>query len=106
MESEIMQRRQFYTGIMELGAVNAFLPEDVGLSTDVLDKHREDKARHLEALLDRNLHNSGIPAGAFVYYLTGNAASIQLFRSILKARGVEQRNIRTQPYWAEGKRGL
>lgn len=104
MQQEVAQHDQLYTGILELDPANVFLPGDMGLATDVLDKRRTDRA--LAERLDKTLHVTGIPADAFMYYLTGNAASIQLFRSILKARGVQSRNIRTQPYWAAGKKGL
>ena len=104
MQQEIAQREQLYTGILELDPANVFLPGDMGLAMDILDKRSTDKAGIFAKQLDKNLHASGMPADAFMYYLTGNAASIQLFRSVLKARGVESRNIRTQPYWAAGKR--
>lgn len=104
IQREITQREQLYTGILELDPANVFLPGDMGLATDIVDKRRTDKA--LAEQLDKTLHGCGVPADAFMYYLAGNAASIQLFRSMLKARGVESRNIRTQPYWAAGKRGL
>lgn len=42
--------------------------------------------------------------GAF--YLMGNGRSIQTFRNALKDKGVNLRNIKTQPYWVEGKVGL
>lgn len=42
--------------------------------------------------------------GAF--YLVGNGRSIQQFRNALKAKGVSIKNIKTQPYWVEGKIGL
>ncbi len=40
------------------------------------------------------------------FYLTGRARSIQQFRKMLVARGVANRQIKTYPYWAEGKKGL
>jgi NADPH-dependent ferric siderophore reductase len=36
----------------------------------------------------------------------GNAKSIQAFRKALREKGVSNKNIHTQPYWAEGKVGL
>lgn len=41
-----------------------------------------------------------------MFYLLGNARSIQNFRKALKAKGISSRNILTQPYWMEGKTGL
>lgn len=40
------------------------------------------------------------------FYLMGNAKSIQNFRKALKEKGVQSRNIYTQPYWADCKVGL
>jgi len=41
-----------------------------------------------------------------VFYLAGRVASIQHFRQYLIEHGVKSRQIRTTPYWADGKRGL
>ncbi|QEH43016.1 siderophore-interacting protein [Chitinophaga sp. XS-30] len=106
LQREVTRQGGLCTGILELDAANAFLPGDMGLTTDIVDKGKPDKADHLGELLDKNLGASGMPADAFLYYLMGNARSIQSFRNILKARGVQNRNIRTQAYWAPGKRGL
>ena len=41
-----------------------------------------------------------------VFYLMGNARSIQNFRKALKEKGISSKDIITQPYWMEGKIGL
>jgi len=41
-----------------------------------------------------------------VFYLAGRVASIQRFRQYLLEHGVKNRQIRTTPYWADGKCGL
>jgi len=40
------------------------------------------------------------------FYLTGRARSIQQLRQFLLLKGVGSRQIKTYPYWAEGKKGL
>ncbi len=40
------------------------------------------------------------------FYLSGRAKSIQRLRNLLKENGVEARQIFTEPYWEEGKKGL
>lgn len=40
------------------------------------------------------------------FYLTGNAKSIQQILKIIKEKGIRKDQIQTEPYWAEGKRGL
>lgn len=41
-----------------------------------------------------------------VFYLAGRVASIQRFQQYLMEHGVSSRQIRTTPYWADGKCGL
>ncbi|WPV66253.1 siderophore-interacting protein [Chitinophaga sp. LS1] len=41
-----------------------------------------------------------------IFYLTGNVASVQQFRTALKKHDVSSRNIKLQGYWAEGSVGL
>lgn len=40
------------------------------------------------------------------FYLAGRALSISRFRKYLLQKGVEPRQIRTDAYWADGKKGL
>ncbi|MFT3702985.1 MAG: siderophore-interacting protein [Agriterribacter sp.] len=40
------------------------------------------------------------------YYLSGRAKSIQALRKYLLSKGVGMKQIKTEPYWAEGKKGL
>ncbi len=40
------------------------------------------------------------------FYLTGRAKSILAMRKYLLSRGADMKQIRTEPYWAEGKKGL
>ncbi|MBX2922565.1 MAG: siderophore-interacting protein [Chitinophagaceae bacterium] len=40
------------------------------------------------------------------FYLTGRAKSILAMRKYLLSRGVGMKQIKTEPYWAEGKKGL
>ncbi|MBX3255433.1 MAG: siderophore-interacting protein [Chitinophagaceae bacterium] len=40
------------------------------------------------------------------FYLTGRAKSILAMRKYLLSKGVAMKQIKTEPYWAEGKKGL
>ncbi|MGC4232647.1 MAG: siderophore-interacting protein [Niabella sp.] len=40
------------------------------------------------------------------FYLTGRAKSIQAMRAWLLSKNVSMKQIKTEPYWAEGKKGL
>lgn len=52
---------------------------------------------------DFGLWNSDHPTAI---YLTGRAKSIQQLRRFLLSKGVSKKQIQTEPYWADGKRGL
>jgi NADPH-dependent ferric siderophore reductase len=40
------------------------------------------------------------------FYLTGRAKSIQSFRKALQSKGISNKQIMCEPYWADGKTGL
>jgi len=40
------------------------------------------------------------------FYLTGRAKSNQAVRKMLTLKGIVMKNIVTERYWAEGKKGL
>lgn len=101
----INDRDQNYIGVLELQNDFIEIPERLGLMTDTVQKsaaYAGDAIRFLNELDEVlwALWKDG------TFYLTGNAASIQHFRKALKVRGINNRNIITQVYWAEGKRGL
>jgi len=96
---------QNYIGILEL---NKDTLNDTIKTKCVLDivPYAAHKAEHAIA------HLHSLPNAVWelwkngVFYLLGNARSIQNFRKALKDRGVSSRNIVTQPFWVEGKTGL
>lgn len=99
---EAKARQQAFTGLLELEDGNREAPEQLQLPLAVIPK---DSHHKMAAVLDAHFAAGAVPA-AGMYYLTGNARSIQVFRGLLKERGVGSSQILTQPYWAEGKRGL
>lgn len=105
LKEAIQAKGQLYIGLLELDEQAKDIPDQLGLMTDITDK-TSFTASQASAFLDSldrhiwNLWKSG------TFYLMGNARSIQLFRSALKAQGIPARNIVTQPYWAQGKIGL
>jgi len=96
---------QNYTGVLELNPVSIHSQLDFGCTLDVVPTS-EQKAQHALVFLG-SLHESVWQLWKNgMFYLMGNAASIQNFRKALKVKGVSSRNIITQPYWMEGKIGL
>lgn len=109
----IEENNQEYIGVLELnretlnfnakGTLNFAAKGTLGL--EVVNSS-VDKAQKAIAFLDK------IPERVWelwkdgAFYLMGNGRSIQKFRNALKEKGVKVRNIKTQPYWIEGKCGL
>jgi NADPH-dependent ferric siderophore reductase len=105
LQHVIEENGQDYIGILELNkdTLNFEIKTNSGLE---IVPSSTDKAQSaislLEKLPDRvwELWKNG------AFYLIGNGRSIQKFRSALKEKGVSLRNIKSQPYWIEGKFGL
>ncbi|MEM7100014.1 MAG: SIP domain-containing protein [Pseudomonadota bacterium] len=86
--------------ILELDSDHKHWPEAIGLTGNlqVIDKDT----------LDQKLPRLDLTeaTSSSIYYLTGCAKSIQQFKQFLKAQGVARKQVKTMPYWAEGKHGL
>jgi NADPH-dependent ferric siderophore reductase len=105
MKDEINRSGKDYLGILELDSINAAVPEKLGLMVDVVSKSVNKAASAIKAFqnLDPEIWNLWKEG---YFYLMGNAKSIQAFRKVLKEKGISNKNIHTQAYWAEGKIGL
>ncbi|TDQ11786.1 siderophore-interacting protein [Pedobacter metabolipauper] len=103
---QINRTHQQYMGILELDPENFILIDQLGLKVKAVLKSPENPAQNSIACLDDLQHNHPDAFESGVFYLTGNAASVQQFRKALKMRGVISKQIKTQAYWAAGKAGL
>ncbi|OMQ09998.1 siderophore-interacting protein [[Flexibacter] sp. ATCC 35103] len=105
LKDEIDSNENNYLGILELDPVAMQVPDKLGFSIDVVPKSAN-KAEFAIDILNKldskiwDLWQHGY------FYLMGNAKSIQAFRKALKEKGVPNKKIYTQAYWAEGKIGL
>ncbi|KQB41707.1 FAD-binding oxidoreductase [Flavobacterium aquidurense] len=105
LKDEIDYNDNNYLGILELDPVSMKVPDKLGFSVDIVPKSIN-KAEFAIDILNKldskiwDLWQHGY------FYLMGNAKSIQAFRKVLKEKGVPNKKIYTQPYWAEGKIGL
>lgn len=108
LKNRINANNQNYLGILELDKSYQSLPEKLGLSLDVVSKatRQAPAAEAIDCLLNEFPEDIMELWTDAVFYLTGNAQSIQAFRKALLEKGIKSRNIRTQAYWAEGKTGL
>lgn len=101
----INEQGQNYIGVLELDEVMKDVPDKLDLMVDTVSRtgiHGEHAVRYLDELDNTlwDLWRHGI------FYLMGNATSIQNVRKALKSRGISSSHMLTQPYWVEGKIGL
>ncbi len=105
LKMAIEENEQDYLGVLELHSTTGQTYIDAECMLEVVP-HSDNKAEHAV----RYLESLSAPVWQLwkngVFYLIGNAGSIQNFRKALKAKGISNKNIITQPYWAEGKIGL
>jgi NADPH-dependent ferric siderophore reductase len=104
-KDEINQNENNYLGILELDPISMEVPKTIGLEVDLVQKTNNKAELAIDILnkLDSKIWNLWQHG---YFYLMGNAKSIQAFRKVLKEKGVSNKNIYTQAYWAEGKIGL
>lgn len=103
---EINRNHQWARGIFELNVINRNIPEDLGYDVMTVLRTPDDPAREAITLLEAFITAHSERVQQSVFYLTGNVASVQKFRTTLKKHGVSSRNIKLQGYWAEGSVGL
>ena len=96
------QAGQQVSCLFELEAAHAHWPELLGLPATVVAKSSAEPAAASLAALETLLAEPADTA----FYLSGRAQSIQRVLRLLKQKGVSRRQIQTEPYWADGKKGL
>jgi len=104
--SEISNNNQLACGIFELNTINSNLPEDLDYDITTVIKTPDEPAREAIMLLETFIAAEPAQFQQSVFYLTGNVASVQKFRTVLKNHGVSSKNIKLQGYWAKGSVGL
>lgn len=95
----VVNKNQNYLGILELKPENMMVITQLKLAVHGVIKspesHGKNAISHLEQVHQE--HPEVFSQG--VFYLTGNAWSIQKFRAALKTKGVLPKQIKTQAYW-------
>lgn len=102
LERAMVTAGQQVSCLFELDAAHAHWPELLGLPATVVPKSSAEPAEASLAALDTMLTQ---PAD-LAFYLSGRAQSIQRVLRLLRHKGVGRRQIQTEPYWADGKKGL
>jgi len=106
MAKEAGRRGHSYHCLAELDESNCRWLEALDIPACVVSKEYEPAARPaVEAIAARPADFWQQWSNA-AFYLTGRAKSIQAVRKALVAQGIAMKNIFTEPYWAEGKKGL
>lgn len=109
IKNAVNESRQEYLCVLELENEFANWPDFANLSAEVVAKSHDNPAAEAVEILD----SVSTPDSVFwevwkdaTFYLAGRASSIQVFRRKLKELGISGRQIKTEPYWAEGRSGL
>ena len=105
LKEKINADQNNYLGILEVDKQAMHIPNEIELMLDTVPKSTQKAANAIEILnqLDDKIWQLWQKG---YFYLMGNAKSIQAFRKALKEKGITNKNIYTQAYWAEGKVGL
>jgi NADPH-dependent ferric siderophore reductase len=109
MKNHVHALHHEYLCILELEQDFQHWPALAGLSADAVSKSVAAPAQEAIRQLLEFKESSGKHWPIWqqgTFYLTGRAKSIQTFRKALLEAGVSIKNIRTEPYWADGKAGL
>ena len=103
---EIYTANQHYTGVLEMSEENLGVAEQLGMKLKTVLKSPDDPGRYAAASLYAFKTDYPHIFQQGIFYLIGNAASIQHFKRTLRHMGVAVKNIKTEAYWAKGKVGL
>jgi NADPH-dependent ferric siderophore reductase len=104
--SEMDKNNQWAWGIFELNEINRNIPKDLGYDVKTVLRTPDEPAREAIALLEACKATEPELFIKSIFYLTGNIASVQRFRTELKNHGISAKNIKVQGYWSEGSVGL
>jgi NADPH-dependent ferric siderophore reductase len=109
LKDAVNENNQEYLCVLELDEGNRTFPERSDLTAEVVAKSSEIPAFGAIQVLDAISPPDSVFWDVWkhaTFYLAGRAQSIQAFRKKLKSFGVSGSQIRTQAYWADGKKGL
>lgn len=110
LKNMALEKGGHYFCLLELEQQHFHWPEFTGLESHKVQKSFEFPAskaiQYLEDLEKQSEKNWLQEYQNGIFYLTGRAKSIQSMRKFLLSKGITSKQIQTEPYWAEGKKGL
>lgn len=104
MGSECGKRGHRLIGLLELAPEHIRWQVGQDSDTMIVRASMESPAKRAMEMLKLRKHQYAVDNACF--YLTGRAKSIQRLRDYLIKSGIPRKQILTDPYWAEGKKGL
>lgn len=107
MEEAALKNKQSFFGLIELEKkhlewINYLNSKSINSAESCFENPAKpciDLLNNMENYFGENIDDT-------CFYLTGRAKSIQAFRKFLTEKGISYKQIKTEPYWAEGKKGL
>jgi len=106
MENAIKQNGHSYFGLIELDSENAHWLNDTYIPANIVLKTDDKPAFAAIEMLKKWADDFWTEALETCFYLTGSAKSIQAFKKMLVTKGIPAKQIKTEPYWVDGKKGL
>ncbi len=106
IQEEANRKGHRHFGLAELEEKHKDWPALLGVSAEVVPKSFEHPAAPAWDKLESMEDEFWAQWQEAAFYLTGRAKSIQAVRKVLIAHGISMKQIKTEPYWAERKKGL
>lgn len=106
LQREALARGDKIYLLAELEEAFSGWPALLHLQADIVSKSAESPAQPAIDKISEGNESFWNQWDTAVFYLTGRAKSIQAFRKALITKGIPMKNIFTEPYWADGKKGL
>ncbi|WP_162903431.1 siderophore-interacting protein [Taibaiella koreensis] len=95
-----------YFCIAEMDSSHQHWAQLIPVKATAVVKHAAFKAYNAKNLFQEWLQDYQGPKEEMAFYLSGDARALQEFRKGLLNMGFKSSQVQSDPYWAEGKRGL
>lgn len=103
---EIQKNGRSYQGVLEMREQNSQVPDKLNIALKTMLSTPDTPGMQSINYLNELKKTPGFSFKEYIFYLTGNVMSVQMFRKELKKLGISSQNIKFQGYWLEGKKGL
>lgn len=101
--SEAKKRNHNCFILAELDDSHKHWNDNLNVTMNVIPKNDLNSS---QIIIDDFFKSLTIEKNDIAFYLTGNAKSIQSLMHLLNEKGISKKQIQSEPYWAENKKGL